>query len=672
MKKLFNYTLGSTVSLLFCLFAGCEKKPLEEDNPSGGGGSNTPKGTIEGVVTVKGTDAPVMLASVTLQPGDRLTLTDTAGAFTLSGIEPGNYKIQVKRNGYSTHTSEEIKVEGGRTVRHNVALESLSADLQILDIDGGVIKELVIGDATTKGVFVLKNAGEEIVEWNIPKLAVDWITDFSKMSGKLAPDASETVELSIDRSKLTSGDNEATLYIGSSVGDKQLLIKAHVERSFCFTDESGEEILEVEFADITQQYRFTIKNTGNDELTWGLSAIDWKDWLQFVGKTEGKLAAGESESRTLKVNYDPGEGTHETRINFSTNAGEKTLPVRLKIERSCRLEDRNGDEISELDLGRLTEGSFKIRNTGSGKLTWEIQTVEAEWLTLGDKKSGSLQPGSAETVDMTIDPSLLVEGDNRATLNIRTNAGDRQLQIKAYRLQFSDAIPETVYVEGGTFMMGATEEQGLDVEEHERPVHEVTLDGFHIGKYEITQKQWEAVMGTTVEEQRDKVSPTLDLVGVGDDHPIYYVSWNEAVEFCEKLSRMTGKTYRLPTEAEWEYAARGGQHADGTKYAGSNTLGDVAWYSNNSSDGIHPVGQKQPNGLELYDMSGNVWEWCSDWYGEYSSSAEVNPQGPASGSTRIFRGGAWSTTQMCRVSYRNANRPVIRTTYLGFRVVLEL
>ena len=217
-----------------------------------------------------------------------------------------------------------------------------------------------------------------------------------------------------------------------------------------------------------------------------------------------------------------------------------------------------------------------------------------------------------------------------------------------------------VAVQGGTFMMGATEEQGDDAFESEKPVHSVSLDGFYIGKYEVTQGQWKAVMGTNPSNWK------------GDDLPVESVSWNDAVSFCEKLSQMTGKTYRLPTEAEWEYAARGGQQADGTKYAGSNNIGDVAWYTNNSSSKTHPVGTKQPNALGLYDMSGNVREWCSDWYGSYSSSSAVNPQGPSSGSYRVYRGGGWGNhAQSCRVSIRNYNTPDDRNINLGFRVVCE-
>ncbi|MDE6440124.1 MAG: SUMF1/EgtB/PvdO family nonheme iron enzyme [Bacteroidales bacterium] len=246
---------------------------------------------------------------------------------------------------------------------------------------------------------------------------------------------------------------------------------------------------------------------------------------------------------------------------------------------------------------------------------------------------------------------------------------------------------QMVAVEGGTFSMGATAEQGDDAYDWEKPVHGVTLDGFYIGAYEVTQSQWVAVMESTVAQQRDKAAEywgedplTVGLYGVGDNYPMYYVSWEEAQSFCEKLSQKTGKTYRLPTEAEWEYAARGGNEVDGTKYAGSNAISDVAWYYDNSYGlgsshpdyGTHPVGQKNPNALGLYDMSGNVWEWCQDWFGDYSSSSAVNPQGPSGGSDRVNRGGSWyGHAQYSRVSGRNNLTPGNRSFSLGFRIVCE-
>ena len=176
-----------------------------------------------------------------------------------------------------------------------------------------------------------------------------------------------------------------------------------------------------------------------------------------------------------------------------------------------------------------------------------------------------------------------------------------------------------VKVEGGTFKMGATSEQGSDVYDNEKPAHSVTLSSYYIGQTEVTQELWQAVMGSNYK---------------GAKRPVECVSWNDCQEFISKLNEKTGKNFRLPTEAEWEYAARGGK-SGGTKYSGSNTIGDVAWYTDNSGGTTHDVATKRANELGIYDMSGNVWEWCSDWYGDYSSSSQSNPQGPSTGPVTI-------------------------------------
>ena len=218
---------------------------------------------------------------------------------------------------------------------------------------------------------------------------------------------------------------------------------------------------------------------------------------------------------------------------------------------------------------------------------------------------------------------------------------------------------EMVLVEGGTFTMGATSEQGSEAESDEKPAHRVTVGDFYIGKYEVTQAQWKAVMGS---------NPSCFK---GDDLPVENVSWNDVQEFIRKLNALTGRTYRLPTEAEWEYAARGGNKSQGYKYAGSNNIETVAWYYGNSGSKTHPVGGKSPNELGLYDMSGNVFEWCSDWYGSYSSGSLTNPQGPSSGSGRVLRGGSWGYySGSCRVSFRNYDYPGSGGLNLGFRLVL--
>ncbi len=206
---------------------------------------------------------------------------------------------------------------------------------------------------------------------------------------------------------------------------------------------------------------------------------------------------------------------------------------------------------------------------------------------------------------------------------------------------------EMVFVKGGTFKMGGTKEQGNDCHDLEKPVHKVTLSDYNIGKYQVTQKLWREVVGS---------NPSLF---VGDDFPVVNVSWNDINnKFLPLLNKATRREYRLPTEAEWEYAARGGSKSKNYKFSGSNDIEAVAWYTNNSGGKVHEVGTKAANELGIYDMSGNVWEWVNDWYGEYSSDAQTNPKGPSRGPARMTRGGCWyGSTLGCRVSARIGNEP---------------
>ena len=219
---------------------------------------------------------------------------------------------------------------------------------------------------------------------------------------------------------------------------------------------------------------------------------------------------------------------------------------------------------------------------------------------------------------------------------------------------------EMVYVEGGTFDMGATSEQGSDASDREYPVHSVTLSGYYIGKCEVTQELWEAVMGSNPSNFK------------GAQNPVEEVSWNDCQEFVSRLNSLTGRTFRLPTEAEWEYAARGGNQSLHYKYSGSGNIDDVAWYDDNSGGTTHAVGTKTANELGIYDMSGNVDEWCSDWSGGgYSAGAQTNPQGPSSGSNRVLRGGSWCyIAGSCRVSNRGYGDPDDSDDSNGLRLVL--
>jgi formylglycine-generating enzyme required for sulfatase activity len=241
-----------------------------------------------------------------------------------------------------------------------------------------------------------------------------------------------------------------------------------------------------------------------------------------------------------------------------------------------------------------------------------------------------------------------------------------------------------VRVEGGAFQMGTVKGGG----DAERPVHTVTLSTFYMSQYTVTQKEWYEVMGTTIEQQRT-YAKRLSLRGDGDNYPMYFVSWYDAIEYCNKRSLMEGLKptyrvsgnsitcdweadgYRLSTEAEWEYAAKGGNGFFGYEYSGSNNVNTVAWYDKNSKKSTQPVGTKTPNNLGLYDMSGNVWEWCWDWYGKYPKDAQTDPKGETSEfGGRVRRGGSWTdAARFVRSAYRGSYSPSSADSDVGFRVV---
>ncbi len=235
-----------------------------------------------------------------------------------------------------------------------------------------------------------------------------------------------------------------------------------------------------------------------------------------------------------------------------------------------------------------------------------------------------------------------------------SNPADDPSESDGLKITVDGVSFKMIKVEGGTFQMGS--ENG---DSDEKPVHSVTLSDYYIGKTEVTQALWKAVMGSNPSEFQ------------GDNLPVVWVSWNDCQEFISKLNQKTGRRFALPTEAQWEFAARGGNKSQGYEYSGSNNIDDVAWYWDNSSQQTHPVGSKQANELELYDMSGNVWEWCADWYDSYSSSSQTNPTGSETSFFRVLRGGGWDgVASYCRSADRFIGSPDRRSDNYGFRLVL--
>ena len=308
-------------------------------------------------------------------------------------------------------------------------------------------------------------------------------------------------------------------------------------------------------------------------------------------------------------------------------------PVDADIYLDNRLLGKTPNVFSNIAVGKH---SVKINKSGYTDYVGSV-TIQANQQA---SISGSLRQSN--------NTSSSLSSDNNSS------ASGSVVPIKVKGVTFN-----MIKVEGGTFTMGATPEM-TDPEDDEKPTHQVTLSPYYIGETEVTQGLWKAVMGN---------NPSFFK---GDNLPVERVSWDDCQVFIAKLNRLTGKKFRLPTEAEWEYAARGGNKSSHTQYSGSSSLDDVAWYLNNSGNKTHPVKTMEANELGIYDMSGNVWEWCQDWKGSYSSGVQNNPTGPESGSRRVSRGGSWfNFTRHCRSSYRIYNTPGNRIDTLGFRLVLS-
>ncbi|MCI6473928.1 MAG: formylglycine-generating enzyme family protein [Bacteroidales bacterium] len=338
--------------------------------------------------------------------------------------------------------------------------------------------------------------------------------------------------------------------------------------------------------------------------------------------------------------------------------------------------------FSEYGYEKLTEGgTYTVSLIDANMLTQqelqELMKKAAQRQNVVQAAPVSTGTDSAyvEVTDTVAVDSVAVEEEIIIAADIISD--DKYTVYNKLPITVEGIVFNMIKVDGGTFMMGASEETDNYSWEREHPAHQVALSSYYIGETEVTQALWKAVMGKNPSKTK------------GDDLPVERVSWYDCQKFIEKLNSLTGKKFRLPTEAEWEFAARGGNKNRHTQYSGSKRINDVAWYWQNSGDmnlsgqwdgekikrnncKIHPVKTKMPNELGIYDMSGNVCEWCHDWYGAYSSNAQTNPTGPESGTNRVFRGGSWNVVATCcRTSIRLDGTPNYRENFVGLRLALS-
>lgn len=376
----------------------------------------------------------------------------------------------------------------------------------------------------------------------------------------------------------------------------------------------------------------------------------------------------EGEAEIFLNGVSKGKGSWKGKLSAGAYDVECRLPQHVASSRQIVVKEGVPVTI-DLDRPVPIEGSLYVRSTPSGARVFldgkdlgVTTPYKVDHVLVGEHSVKVMSDGyKAEEQKVVVKQGEITQLDAR--LNKTSQASQTAVSDGKGKVYSVNGVTFTMkFVEAGTFQMGST-----TGESDEQPVHSVTLTkDYYIGETEVTQALWKAVTG---------LSPTSGgsswsrVCGKGDDYPAYDISYEDVQSFLTKLNSLTGGNFRMPTEAEWEFAARGGTKSKGYTYSGSNTIGDVAWYTKNTFSRVHAVKTKSANELGIYDMSGNVNEWCSDWKRSYSSSAQTDPTGPATGTDRVFRGGGkGSSATLCRSACRRSITPSFRSDNLGFRL----
>ncbi len=620
----------------------------------------------------------------------------------ITDLAEGNHTLKLEKQGYVTITKN-IVIKKGETLKLDETLQTVSSQRTYLIVKTDQSDALIYIDDEPI------NTGEASKSVNIGS------THTYKIECKLyhAESGSVTVnEKTVIEKSLRPNFGYINISTSPEQGAKVFVDDDYIGESPITTDKlaSGTHTVRV-MKDMykMKEQPFTVSDGQTTNATINMDAnfvnvtldtdsdadIYVDEEYKGKGRWTGRLSDGlhnfearKANHRTTKKSLDLVLGENVTvtldnpqAINGSLDVNSSPMSAEIYIDGKHYGQTPNF--INDVLIGTH---ELKLEKSGCATLTKTITIKENETLTINEK----LQTGKEITIytDQSGD-KIYVDGNYVGTSPITSNLTYGSHNIKAERngkevsktISVSQSGGENnvklaffgtqtitvngvsftmVAVEGGTFKMGATSEQGNDADSDEKPVHSVTLSDYYIGETEVTQELWEAVMGS---------NPSYFK---GSQKPVEQVSWNDCKEFITKLNKLTGKNFRLPAEAEWEYAARGGNKSKGYKYSGSNTIGNVAWYTDNSSSKTHDVKTKTPNELGIYDMSGNVYEWCEDWYGNYSSGSQTNPTGPSTGSYRVLRGGSWrGSAKGCRVSYRNNSNPGYRDDSSGFRLALS-
>ena len=680
MKRLFTiFTILAAVILV----SSCQKDlpdNLKNVDVSQGGKTPTPTPTPtaelkvsepgqfgakggQQTITITASEAWTLIKSA---ESDWLTIKKTSGKAGTTQVD-----LEAKENTETKARTATITVSSGNLTK-NVEISQSAANSEIsLSVDN-----LSFTSGSGSKSFSIKSN----IAWTVSSSQV-WCS-VSPKSGSSDGSVSVSVEENTSLSERT-----ATITVESEAGSQTVKV----------IQSGAEPVLQLNKNDLS----FT-SNAGSDSFTITSNT----SWIITSDQTWCMVSSSSgSDNAIITVNVTENESTFSRSATITVKAGDMSKTIAITqtganpeyfwlgntMPTSDNFPTQGGKEVPGIvttytSLAEAMEKASRVYAAGE----WAVVMYPLKWGIVNDlvfldstnkkyyatkQKNASDFPtyfyyesseriGANTTITLSTESAAKAAG---ATLYVKPDPTPTPVYPSTRTFTANGVSFKMICVDGGTFTMGATSEQGSDAYDNEKPAHQVTLSSYYIGETEVTQELWQAVMGS---------NPSYFS---GSRKPVEQVSWDDCQEFIRKLNSLTGQNFRLPTEAEWEFAARGGNQSRGYKYAGSNTIGNVAWYwdnipsqsSGNSGYGTQNVATKQANEFGIYDMSGNVWEWCQDWYGGYSSSSQTNPTGPTSGDSRVGRGSSWyDGARFCRVSFRYSGTPSYRGSNVGLRLAL--